>query len=171
MPERRTARVLLLDPSDRILLMRGRLPSAPEGPDFWFTVGGEIEPGETIAEAAAREIIEETGLADAALGPIVWYAEEVFQFDGSGPTHFKEHFILARTGGGALSRDGWQPIEHELVDELRWWTLQELRRTEATVYPERLALLLPDVLAGRFAAEPLVIRTVDGPVVPLPRAR
>ena len=51
--ERPTARVLLLDPDDRILLMKGRLPSNPDAPGVWFTIGGGIEPGESLYEAAA----------------------------------------------------------------------------------------------------------------------
>ena len=54
MKERLTARVLLLDPEDRILLMKGRLPSDPDAPGAWFTVGGGIEPGESL-EMDARE--------------------------------------------------------------------------------------------------------------------
>jgi 8-oxo-dGTP pyrophosphatase MutT (NUDIX family) len=170
MRERLTARVLLLDPQDRILLMKGRLPHDPTAPPVWFTVGGGAEPGESVLETAAREIVEETGFLDAQLGPVVWYSEAQL-FDRKGrPVHFKEHFVVARTVGGALSRQGWQPLEHEFVDELRWWTLAELQATDEIVYPEGLAGLLPDVLAGRIAAEPLVIRTLDGPVLPMPRA-
>lgn len=67
-----------------------------------------------------------------------------------------------------LSRAGWQAYEHQLTDDVRWWTLEELRLTDEMVYPEGLGELLPDVLAGRYAPEPLVICTQDGPVTPLP---
>jgi 8-oxo-dGTP diphosphatase len=169
MRERLTARVLLLDPDDRLLLMKGRLPHDPTAPAVWFTVGGGAEPGETILAAAAREIVEETGFTDAKLGPVVWYREAELFDRKRRPVHFKEHFVVARTAGGALSRQGWQPLEHEFVDDLRWWTLGELQTTDETVYPEHLAELLPDVLAGRFAATPLVIRTLAGPILPIPR--
>ena len=69
--ERLTARVLLLDPEGRILLMRGRLPGDPEAPRVWFTVGGGIEPGESAEAAAAREIVEETGFLDAQLDSVL----------------------------------------------------------------------------------------------------
>src|SRR5215469_17868295 len=169
MRERHTARVLLLDPDGRILLMKGRLPHDPTAPAVWFTVGGGAEPGESVAETAAREIVEETGLTDATIGPVVWRAEAVLYDRKSRPVHFKEQFVVAHTAGGALSQSGWQPLEREFVDEVRWWTLAELTATDETVYPEGLAELLPDVLAGRYAAEPLLIRTLEGPVRPIPR--
>jgi 8-oxo-dGTP diphosphatase len=167
--ERRTARVLLLDPQNRILLMRGRLPGDPQAPHVWFTVGGGVEPGEGVLEAAAREIVEETGLADAQLGPVVWTGEAMLHDRKRRPVHFRESFVVAWTKGGDLSREGWQALEREFVDEVRWWTLAELRATAETVYPEGLAELLPDVLGGHFAPDPLVIRTLAGPVRPIPR--
>ena len=46
---------------------------------------------------------------------------------------------------------------------MRWWTLDELQRTDDAVFPLGMAVLLADVLAGRVAAEPLLICTSDGP--------
>ena len=169
MRERPTARVVLLDGEDRLLLMRGRLPDAPEGPDFWFTVGGGLEPGETLEEGALREAREETGLTDLVLGPVVWRDETILRDATLIPHRFRQRYIVARTAGGELSRAGWQALEHRLIDELRWWTLEELRATTDTVYPIGLAELLADVLAGRIAVEPLLIATPEGPVRPIPR--
>jgi len=170
METRPTARVVLLDAEDRLLLMHGRLPVAPEGPDFWFTIGGGVEPGESLAEAAVREALEETGLADVRLGPELWYDETILAGADLVERRLQQHYFLARTGGRSLSRAGWQAHELDLVDEMRWWTLEELIATTETVYPEGLADLLADVLAGRIAPRPLVIRTLDGPVRPPPRA-
>ncbi|HEX3408012.1 MAG TPA: NUDIX domain-containing protein [Caulobacteraceae bacterium] len=168
MRERRTARVVLLDPDGRILLIKGRLPSAPEGPSFWYTVGGGLEEGESLAEAAIREVVEETGLTDVVLGPTVWRDETVLHDVRGEARLFRQSYIVAHTAGGPLSRGGWQDYERRLTDDVRWWTLQELQLTDEMVYPQGLAELLPDVLAGRYAAEPLVVCTLDGPVRPIP---
>jgi 8-oxo-dGTP diphosphatase len=147
--ERPTARVLLLDPDDRILLMKGRLPSNPDGRGVWFTIGGGIEPGESVYEAAAREVIEETGLTDAVLGEIAWRGEVVLPDRKQRPILFKDTFILARCAGGAVARHGWQALEHEFVDDMRWWTLDELEATGEPVFPPDLAARLRAVLDRR----------------------
>lgn len=169
MRERPSARVLLLDPEDRILLLKGRLPATPDGPSFWFTVGGGIEAGETLVEAARREIAEETGFCDAALGPVVWRDEIVLPDQTGEPWLLRQSYLVARTLGGEPSPDGWQPLEREFTDDMRWWSLAELQATGETVYPVGIAELLADVLAGRFAPEPLLIATPEGPVTPIPR--
>lgn len=154
-PERPTARVLLLDPADRILLMKGRLPSAPDRPGVWFTVGGGVEAGETFLEAADREIREETGLIDFVLGPVVWVREGVMLLPE--PTLLKECYIVARCQGGDPVREGWTAIERELIDDIRWWTVAELGATADRVFPPGLAHRLPPLLGGCLPAEPEII--------------
>lgn len=157
MRDRLTARVLLLDRADRILLMKGRLPNAPQAPGHWFTVGGGAEPGETLTQAAVREIREETGFAEFELGPVVWRREGPLALASGEMVLFKEHYIVARCAGEEPRRDGWDALERALVDDLRWWTHAELLATEETVHPVGLAGRLPDILAGRYPPTPLVI--------------
>ncbi|MCZ9340813.1 NUDIX domain-containing protein, partial [Streptomyces sp. TRM76130] len=52
---REVARVVLLDPEDRILLLHGHEPGDPAD-DWWFTPGGGVEGDETREEAARREL-------------------------------------------------------------------------------------------------------------------
>lgn len=139
MRERPTARVLLFDASDRILLMKGRLPSQPDAPGAWFTIGGGIEPGESLYEAAAREVLEETGFTDAVLGEIAWCGEVTLLDRKQRPVLFKDTFIVGRCHGGDVCREGWQALEQEFVDDIRWWTLDELERTDESVWPRDLA--------------------------------
>ena len=139
MRERPTARVLLFDRDGRILLMKGRLPSAPDAPGAWFTIGGGIEPGESLYEAAAREVVEETGFTDVELGQIAWCGEVTLLDRKQRPVLFKDTFILARCAGGEISREAWQDLEVEFVDDIRWWTLDDLEATPEAVWPHDLA--------------------------------
>src|SRR3712207_9081921 len=84
---RATARVVLLDPAGRVLLFGARLTdlSTPPGPVlYWYTPGGEIEPGEPVRLAAARELFEEIGLVvdPAVLEGPVWLRRVVVPFLG-----------------------------------------------------------------------------------------
>jgi 8-oxo-dGTP pyrophosphatase MutT (NUDIX family) len=163
MRERLTARVLLFDAAGRVLLMKGRLPGDPDGPASWFTVGGGAEPGESVLEAALREVAEETGLPGVELGPVVWLREAVLALESGEVVLFKESYIVARCPGGEPSRAGWQDLEHRLVDDIRWWTPQEVAATDETIYPERFAALLADIVAGNYPAQPLTITVIPAP--------
>ena len=154
-PVRPTARVLLLDREDRILLMNGRLPGNPARDGAWFTIGGGVEAGETWLEAAAREIVEETGITAFELGPIVWSREGVLNIPH--PVVFDERYVVARCDACEPSRGGWNALEKELIDDIRWWTLADLAATTDRVFPSGLAERLPGILAGTYPREPLVI--------------
>jgi len=157
MRERITVRVLLFDPDGRILLMKGRLPSRPNGPGAWFTVGGGAEPGESLEACARREIAEETGFAEIELGPAVWRREGAGALVEGEAALFLETYFVARCSGGEPGRDGWMAHEHDLIDDIRWWTVDQVLAARELIYPERLAELLPEIAAGRYPAEPLEI--------------
>jgi 8-oxo-dGTP pyrophosphatase MutT (NUDIX family) len=140
--ERSNARVLLLNPENQILLLK-----APHR-GVWLTVGGGIEAGESLEEAARREVAEETGFTAIELGPLVWrhkitvtgYTGELYRLT--------ESFIVAHCGGGTPSRDGWDDVERRLITDMRWWSMDELRVTRDPIQPERLPELLPHVIGG-----------------------
>ncbi|HEY3951637.1 NUDIX hydrolase [Phenylobacterium sp.] len=155
--ERPTVRVLLFDPDGRILLMRGRLPSRPDGPGYWFAVGGGMEPGESLEQAAVRELAEETGFAGVALGPVVWTRGGPLTLADGETMMFRERYLVGRCAGGEPSRDGWDAQERALVDDLRWWTAEDLAACTEVIYPKELPSLVADVAMGRYPDEPLTL--------------
>ncbi|HTK16705.1 MAG TPA: NUDIX hydrolase [Acidimicrobiia bacterium] len=139
---RRAARVLLLDDEGRVLLFRGGDPHRPEAGTWWFTPGGGIDDGETVEDAARREVREETGLVITDLGPVV--LERRIEFDFEGVRYDQdESFFLVIVAGFEVDLRGWSDVERRSVYEHRWWTRAELVATTEAVYPEGLVELLP----------------------------
>lgn len=50
------------DPNNPLVLMTHRCGVDAEGPGTWALPGGWMDHGETVPEAAAREVLEETGI-------------------------------------------------------------------------------------------------------------
>ncbi|MFF3321026.1 NUDIX hydrolase [Streptomyces sp. NPDC002889] len=152
---RKVARVVLLDPQDRILLLHGYEPADPDD-TWWFTPGGGLEGDETREEAALRELAEETGITEVELGPVLWRRHCSFPFDGRRWDQ-DEWYFLARTAQTATAPGGLTDLERRSVAGLRWWTSAELSAARETVYPTRLAELLRTLLDEGPPSTPVIL--------------
>lgn len=152
--ERRiAARVVLLDEHGAVLLFCGSDPAGNPATArrWWFTVGGAVEPGETLAQAAARELAEETGLRvapEALVGP-VWRREAVIDFNNA-VLRSEELFFVHRGRRFEPVTDGHTGLERRYIHGHRWCdaaAIAELVAAGQSVYPVQLGELL-----GRAAA-------------------
>ncbi|MGI5144846.1 NUDIX hydrolase [Plantactinospora sp. CA-294935] len=139
---RQAARVLLVDADGRVLLFHGWDPARPVH-RYWFTPGGGLDPDETPAVGAARELAEETGLRlrPAEFGEPV--RREIAEFSFGGQWYRQEqHFFLVRVAAWAVDTAGFDAVEQETIDTHRWWSIDELDRTTERFYPTDLPELL-----------------------------
>lgn len=144
---RETARIALSADSGRFLLMFSHWSPESGLEPRWVTPGGGIEPGEDLALAAARELLEETGLVvrPAEFGSKV--AELEFRQNwksGDYETGVAHFFKLQVQEEFLIDRSLWTPEERRDVLDVRWWNTEQLRDSGEIYGPPGLV----DLLAG-----------------------
>lgn len=122
------ARVLPVNADGEVLLLQGQDPAHP-GDLHWVSVGGAVDPGESLAEAAVREMREETGVeipAAALVGP-VHRASHPFSWAGVAYLSDNHFFAVRLDEPGEIHFDGLEEAEVGNILQAAWWTPEALR--------------------------------------------
>jgi ADP-ribose pyrophosphatase len=111
-----------------LLVRRGQPPAQ----DLWAIPGGSVVIGETLQEAAEREILEETGIQIRASKPI--YTFDVIDRDAAGKVRF--HYVIVDLVADYVRGE---PAPGDDALEARWVSDREINGLE--VSPATLKLL------------------------------
>jgi 8-oxo-dGTP pyrophosphatase MutT (NUDIX family) len=162
MIERPSARLILLDPDDRLFLFnvhdRGVFdPANPHFDPFWVMIGGYVDPGEDFADAAVREAREETAIV--VDGPVrwVWKRERRMSWRGKNVLH-RERFFLGRTERTEIDTSGLDERERSWTLGHRWWRADEIVGSKERFEPLDLGVQLQALLKDGPPAEPVTVR-------------
>ncbi len=121
-------RLLPVNASGEVLLLHGWDPARPSAP-YWFSIGGAPEGVESLAEAACREMREETGLVvapDELVGPV---GREDVAFDFAMWHLVQDQTFYACASDVSIdevSFAGLEPLERGCIDRAGWWTPEDL---------------------------------------------
>ncbi|MEM6749072.1 MAG: NUDIX domain-containing protein [Planctomycetota bacterium] len=131
--ERQAVRAVILDPQNRVLLLR--CAAGDGGPPFWITPGGGIDPGESEDETLIRELREELGwsLDPTNLGPCIWTRTHTFPWPPKG-VRLKQHerYRLCRpTDAQPVLEHHRTPDEVQVLSGHRWWSADDIERASS----------------------------------------
>jgi 8-oxo-dGTP diphosphatase len=139
---------IAFDAAGRVLLVRRGRPPAPE---LWSVPGGRIEPGETAAEAVARELAEETGLAvrvHELVAAIDWIERAG---DGTLAAHYIILDHLVEVVGGTLAAG-------DDAGDAGWFDLDQLAAASTTTGLLEVIERARGMAASRGLASPPAVR-------------
>ena len=161
MIERPSARLILLDPQDRLFLFKVHNPAVYDPADpfrdpFWVMIGGMVDPGEEYQEAAVREAREETGLVVGPDVRWVWSRERIMQWRERKVLH-RERFFLGRADTTAIDTSGLDEREKSWTLDHRWWSLNEIGASSERFEPKDLGNRLAALLRDGVPAQPIVL--------------
>ena len=161
MIERPSARLVLLDPTDRLFLFNVHDPGVfdpanPHSDPFWVMIGGFVDPGEEFADAAVREAREETAIV--VDGPVrwVWKRERRMSWRGKDVLH-RERFFLGRTDRTEVDTSGLDERERSWTLGHRWWSADEITASRDRFEPIDLGARLKALLKAGLPNEPIVL--------------
>jgi 8-oxo-dGTP pyrophosphatase MutT (NUDIX family) len=150
---RDTARVLPVDTDGRVLLLLGQ-GLVVRRERYWLSVGGGVERGETLVQAAVRELHEETGIAvdPAGLGHPVGTTRIEFSSFGLLPVSQRQTYFAVAVRDTAVSFGGQGAVERRTIAGHAWLSAEDLeKRPERFSDPELPRLMRAGVAAVRGA--------------------
>jgi 8-oxo-dGTP pyrophosphatase MutT (NUDIX family) len=131
-------RVAILDPEAWIFLLRY---NNEEVGVHWAMPGGGIDPGETLIDAARREVAEETGWHDVEIGDELWTWEHDFTREGI-PVRQSERILLGHSPRRDPTGDLTFAHAADGILAWRWWSPSEVTMADEPLWPPNLAALL-----------------------------
>jgi 8-oxo-dGTP diphosphatase len=153
---RKSARAILINNENKILLFKFIFKEMLEEKVIWVTPGGGVEPGEDFEAALKRELFEETGLSFKSIGPWIWTKEVLFK---GKEREFISHerYYLIKINNTDISFENMTLNEVTTLRGFKWWDANELLSSKEEFFTSQIGKLFSEIIEGNIPKNPTII--------------
>lgn len=153
---RKAARIIVINEYKEVLLVKYE-DATPADPTlkvntYWVPPGGGVSNRESYRNAAIRELFEETSISVSWAEPI-WFRERELIRKGE-LTLYKERYFVTHISGCPIPK---KVDKDEPIVDCRWFSLSELERLNAMIFPANFVQYLRPLISGEIPQKPFYI--------------
>lgn len=151
---RKSARAIVLNKQNQIFLFRYTFDFFAEKESIWITPGGGLDEGESYEDALKRELFEELGIRLSDSVPFVFYRTPLYELKNGETVQSEERFYLVYCDDASFFYNGWSESEMKRMTAGKWWSAEEIMKSEETFFSEDIAEILERLSEGDVPKEP-----------------
>lgn len=153
---RNSARALLINSENKILLFKFKFSEIQGDNVLWVTPGGGVEEGENFEQALKRELFEETGLVFNSVGPWIWTKEVVFK-GKKGDFVSYERYYLVQIDSTDISFENMTLNEVRTLNGFKWWSIDDVLSSREEFFTPQIGKLFLEIIKGNIPSSPINI--------------
>ena len=150
---RKSSRAIVLNKMNQIFLFQYRFDYLADGETIWITPGGSLEEDETFQEALKREFFEEMGVQLDNDCPEIYYRNPLYTLKSGETVQSIEKFFLVCVEDEQFSYANWTESEKKRMLEGKWWSIEEIQRSEDTFFTKDIIKILTELSNNKIPSE------------------
>jgi len=142
---RKSSRAIVLNKNNEIFLFKYKFDYLADNSVIWITPGGSLEEGETFDDALRREVFEELGVELKQECRQIYYRNPIYTLKNGEKILSEEKFFLVYLDEEEFSYCNWTESENSRMSVGKWWSIEEIKRSEDAFFTSDLMSILSDI--------------------------